>query len=79
MNARSSTLGTNFRATPRLAALVCRGLGRLLATLALWRGRSRARRRLARWASAAGHGFVDGTGISSGDAYAEANKPFWKA
>jgi uncharacterized protein YjiS (DUF1127 family) len=50
----------------------------VLATLALWRHRSRKRRQLARWANAAGYGFVDGTSISSSDAYEEANKPFWK-
>ena len=79
MQARTSTFRIDARATAPLAASLRRGIGRALATLALWRTRSRQRRQLARWASAAGHGFVDGTGIASGEAFAEANKPFWRA
>ena len=78
MNTRSLTLSTGLRAAPGFGASVRRGLGRALATLALWHHRSRKRRQLARWASTAGYGFVDGTSITSGDAYEEANKPFWR-
>jgi hypothetical protein len=67
------------RAAPALGAALRRGLARARATLALWHRRAKQRRQLAHWAAAYGYGFVDGTGIASGEAFAEANKPLWKA
>jgi uncharacterized protein YjiS (DUF1127 family) len=78
MHTRSMMFGAKLGDPLRFAESARRWLGRVLATVALWRARSRKRRQLARWASVSGYGFIDGTSISSSEAYEEANKPFWK-
>lgn len=79
MSIGSRTLGSDLATVTGPFVLLYRGMGRAVATVALWRRRARERRQLTLWLDASPPGFLDDTSILCTEGEVEANKPFWRA